>query len=922
MPKALRAAWRPQEPSSGPWGRWRSALLGLALGGAALLVTPALAQQAIVGPEDIVATGLSGLGDGPAPAGADPLDYKFFQPNGPSARVVDVARLGAPGTLSRVSKPFTVTAAEVGQVFGVALDDAQAPNIYLAATAAYGLSIGVADPAGGIQRLHQGAPGATFLPGMFGPPSAGGGPGSIWRVDGRTGAVNLFATIGSGTPAALGALAFDPRSRQLFVADRSTGLIHRLGLDGRDLGNFDHGVEARPAAGLPDAPLTPVSIDITSADFDTEQPASWGFADPERLVFALAVRDDRLFYSVAAGPEIWSVGIAPDGAFAADARFEVAVPALAPGMEVSQIAFDGDGRLYAAERAQPSGAYDFRAVAAGGDSRVLRFMPKPAPDEAPGFWLPDPEQYAIGLAPDFKNASGGVVLGRGYDAEGRIRTDACRAIVWSTGERLLGEEPSIDPIDGLQGNDPSLVMPANAPPLASFFVDYDDLPGDPEASGHMGALAVPFCSGAVRAEVMPPPPPVIVNCPVGTFLVGGTCLLPPRCPPGTRFRDGYCVVIGCPQGTVRVNGACVPPPQLCERWETFLNGRCVPWVCPGDLVRMPSGYCGCPPNEIYLRGKCVPPPVCPPGLVQTRDGRCLPPPCPQGWLRDRAGQCLPPQCKRPFVQDRNGRCVCPPDLVRKGGQCVPPPRPCPEGKMPDQNGRCICPPNMLERKGRCVPPPVVQPCPEGKVRDRNGRCVCPPDMLERKGRCVPPPVVQPCPEGKVRDQNGRCVCPPDTIQRKGRCVPPPVVQPCADGKVRDRNGRCVCPQGEVNIKGVCRPPIVIDCAPGSVLKGGQCVPVRPVPPKCQPGERLINGNCMPLINPGILCKKGSVLKDGRCVPIRIVPVEPPKQVEPRQPVPQPDPQPDDNPPPVLRQPTIKMISPQIMKVLPQTEAPQ
>jgi len=832
--------------------------------------TEAGAQQAIVGPEDIVATGFSGTIPGPAPEGADPLDYLAIAPDGPSARVVNVGQLGPQGGLSAAPKPFTVTAAQVGQVFGVALDDAPAPNIYLAATSAYGLSIGIADAGGAVERLRQGEAGAEYLPGLFGPADLGGGPGSIWRVDGTTGQATLFANLGEGLPASLGALAFDGKSQQIFAADRSTGLVHRLGLDGTERGNYDHGIEGRPAAGLPDAPLSPIAVDITSPDFDTEQPASWGFADPERLVFALAVKDERLYYSVAAGPEIWSVGIAPDGSFAADPRLEVASPVLQPGLEIASLAFDGEGRLYAAERAPPTGVYDFGAVATGGDSRVLRFLPKPVEDGTPGLWLPDPESYAIGQAPEFQNANGGVVLGRGYDANGRMDAGRCRVTLWSTGEKLLGDIPTADPVDGLQGNDNSLVLPANVPPSAIWAVDYDDQPGDAIRSGHMGALALLPCQGGVRAQ-MPPmdlPPPVIVNCPVGTMLVGGSCLLPPRCPAGTRFRDGYCVVVGCPPNLIRVDGACVPPPRVCSRYETFVNGRCVPWACPRDLVRLPSGYCGCPRGEFYQRGKCVPPRECPPNMVQGRDGRCLPPACPEFWQRDRAGRCLPPKCERPFVEDRKGRCVCPPNLV--------------------------------QRKGRCVPPPVVQPCPKGMELNKNGRCVCPPNLVQRKGRCVPPPVVQPCPKGMELNKNGRCVCPPNLVQRKGRCVPPPVVQPCPKGMEMNQKGRCVCPQGMRLTKGVCRPPVVIDCKPGFVLKGGKCVgvlrpdlPIRPLPLKCDAGERLVNGQCVPVLRP---CKPGTVAKGGRCVPIRIEKV-------PNDPAPEPE-------PPVLRKPNIQLMVPQ------------
>src|SRR5690606_32923634 len=81
-----------------------------------------------------------------------------------------------------------VLAREVGQIFGVTLDDAEYPNIYLTATSAYGLPI-VADDAdddGRPERLLEGEAGARFMDGLWGP---SGGPGSIWKVDGVTGEV-------------------------------------------------------------------------------------------------------------------------------------------------------------------------------------------------------------------------------------------------------------------------------------------------------------------------------------------------------------------------------------------------------------------------------------------------------------------------------------------------------------------------------------------------------------------------------------------------------------------------------------------------------------------------------------------------------------------------------------------------------------
>ena len=130
---------------------------------------------------------------------------------------------------------LTITADQIGQVFAITLDDAVPPNIYAAATSVYGLSIVVPGPNGLPVRARKGAANAQFMPGLFGPAAARGGPGSIWRIDGRTGAVSLFVNVMfdgvANSGPALGGMAFDRASRQIFVADRDTGMIHRFDLD-------------------------------------------------------------------------------------------------------------------------------------------------------------------------------------------------------------------------------------------------------------------------------------------------------------------------------------------------------------------------------------------------------------------------------------------------------------------------------------------------------------------------------------------------------------------------------------------------------------------------------------------------------------------------------------------------------------------
>ncbi len=482
-------------------------------------------------PGDAVVTGFSGVR--PGQGGPDGLAIDL---DGPSARVVALQNLGGPprGQLVNAPKPGTITAGQVGQVFGVALDDATPPNIYLAATSAYGLPIVGSNGA----RLRQGAPGATFMPGLFGPAQQNGGPGSIWRVDGRSGQVNLFADVRlNGQPntgTGLGGLAFDPASKQIFAADRSTGMIHAFGLDGREHGVYDHGNAGRTALGMePVADAPEGRLDITQSGFEVERPETWGFAPLPRLVGALGVREGRLYYSVAEGPQVWSVGIGPNG-FTNDIRFEVEVPALREGIEIASLTFDRSGLLYVAERGQPLGSYDFGELASPGEARVMRFRPLRDPDPDSGaLWDSVGDEYAVGLLPAFSNGDGGVAIGNGYNASGALGPSTCGTTLWSTGERLRDPGNNAQPpgggpadIDGLQGNALDMIRPKNEPPTNAWYIDYDDKPGNPAARGYMGAIATwQFCRPVQGSAAPPPPPPVAFAAPpppmVGLWLPAG-----------------------------------------------------------------------------------------------------------------------------------------------------------------------------------------------------------------------------------------------------------------------------------------------------------------------------------------------------------------------------------------------------------------
>jgi hypothetical protein len=336
---------------------------------------------------DAVVTGFSGTivpdTTRPLPPNKSAVDLTFINPDGPSARIVGVGRPGYvwDGRLFQAPKTFDVFAKDAGQLFGVALDDQPVPNIYLAATSAFGLNLVGRGANGQPERRKVGGPGAGWMKGQFGL-ELQGDPGSIYKVDGTTGAVTLFAKVmleGVPNPGpALGNLAYDAVHKQLFVSDLYTGMIHRFAIaDGSEPGpSYDHGVTGRGVANLPPVPFNPANRpNIANNRFNSENPDSWGFAPPERRVWGLAVQAGRLFYSARNGsateaPQIWSVGIAQDGSFAADPRLEAELVAQPGPYPVSDIAFSQRGAMILAQRAPIAASYDYSAFTKPGEPRV------------------------------------------------------------------------------------------------------------------------------------------------------------------------------------------------------------------------------------------------------------------------------------------------------------------------------------------------------------------------------------------------------------------------------------------------------------------------------------------------------------------------------------------------------------------------
>jgi hypothetical protein len=489
-----------------------------------------VAIPGLLSPGDAVVTGFSGVMPPPEdiPPESDPLEFVFIDPDGPSAQINRLLPGGPPaGQLIDSPALVTVPARDVGQVFAVTLDDAPAPNIYLGATSYFGIHITAPGDDGTPRHVKQGTAGAQFMQGQWGT-GKGGAPGSIYKVDGTTGAVTLFSSIGANAGPGLGDVVFDRASRQFFVSDLDTGLIYRLDATGIIADTFDHGVSARASQGLAPAPDDGSRMDIVNPAFSSEDPSSWGLTQRERRVGGMAVHGGRLYYAVAEGPQVWSVGISLDGSFRGDARWELDVSGLASADPVTDIVFDSAGRMIVAQRGEQRGSFDYSVFAEPKAASVVRYAREIPDDPAtPGIWVPVPEEYAVGFRPEQRNTNGGVALGYGFDNEGLLVPGSCNAFFWTTGEALRDDAALADrlsaggpaTVDGLQGNDAGLVKPANSPPFSSYFTDHDGDFDHPERQGWMGDVEVyQPCSGSQAYPGYPPP-----------------VYIPPGEPPGGTF---------------------------------------------------------------------------------------------------------------------------------------------------------------------------------------------------------------------------------------------------------------------------------------------------------------------------------------------------------------------------------------------------
>jgi len=273
------------------------------------------------------------------------------------------------------------TVSNLGHVFGLALDDKAEPNIYVTSSTSYG---------------------------------NGGGTGRVFRLDGTSGAISVFATLPNSGPG-LGNIAYDRLNQQFFVSNFEDGKIYRLSATGTILDTFD-----------------PFAADDGTA----------GFAPTTERLWGLGIHNCRLYFGVwnedfrqqGVPNTVWSIGLDVTGAIAGSATLEVTL-ANKPGhpntYPVADISFSRTGNMLLAERGMRS---DINPKPH--HSRVLEFSGGHLA------WVPSGNLFSIGSIGG-TNAAGGV----DYDCAERDQCNAGGHIVATSDALHLGP---LDNIYGLQ----------------------------------------------------------------------------------------------------------------------------------------------------------------------------------------------------------------------------------------------------------------------------------------------------------------------------------------------------------------------------------------------------------------------------------------------------------------------------------------
>ncbi len=257
---------------------------------------------------------------------------------------------------------------------------------------------------------------------VYGVNAAGsfGGFGSVYRLDGATGAPQEFIRLPSqpnpalnGVQSGLGQVDYSCEHDRYYVTNFEDGRIYAIDASGAVTSTFDHatGVAtgALPAGGLAEPGDAPGAVPLGERVFAVK-------AASGRVAYGLWVEDIGNA-NPARNNEVWSVAVDANGDFVGGtATLEVSLPQDTVDVTnpPADIAFDGNCCMLVAERGMSALNQTTPHV-----GRVLKFCR----DDA-GVWQPAPETFDIGSA-GANNSSGGV------DVEG-LPNDR----VWSVGDAI------------------------------------------------------------------------------------------------------------------------------------------------------------------------------------------------------------------------------------------------------------------------------------------------------------------------------------------------------------------------------------------------------------------------------------------------------------------------------------------------------